>query len=155
FPGRNGNGRWSEAIYHHALNCGLRIPPAAGSGSGENQSPLGTNRVYAFCGKRFSPDAWWDALDSGRVFVTNGPLLRPTVEGQPPGHVFHLQGGSHDFEIGLSLATRVPVAYLQILKNGRVEHEVRLDEFAARGGKLPRLVFDASGWFQVRAVTNN
>lgn len=156
FPGRNGNGRYSEAIYYHALNCGLRIPPAAGSGTGSNQNPLGINRVYVFCGDEFSTDAWWEGLEAGRVFITNGPLLRPTVAGQPPGYVFRLPaGGAQDFEIGLNLATRVRVEYLQIIKNGVVEHEVRLDEFAAQGGKLPPLAFDESGWFLVRAITNN
>ncbi len=66
FPGRNGNGRWSEAIYYHVLECGLRIPPAAGSGTGTNESPLGTNRVYVDCGKKFSPARWWDGLDDGK-----------------------------------------------------------------------------------------
>jgi hypothetical protein len=156
FPGRNGNGRWSAAIYEHVLGCGLRIPPAAGSGSGTNGNPLGINRVYVHCGKEFSPAAWWDGLDAGEVFVTNGPLLRPVVEGQLPGHVFHLDGrGKRSLEIGLNLATRVPVDYLQIIKDGRVEHEVRLDKFAESGGKLPPLEFDESGWFLVRAVTTN
>jgi hypothetical protein len=156
FPGRNGNGRWSEAIYHHVLNCGLRIPPAAGSGSGTNDSPLGTNRVYVDCGNEFTPARWWQGLEGGKVFVTNGPLLRPTVAGRPPGYVFHVvDDGPLALEIGLDLATRVPVEYLQIIKDGRVEQEVRLDEFAASRGKLPPLAFDDSGWFLVRAVTNN
>lgn len=156
FPGRNGNGRWSEAIYYHVLDCGLRIPPAAGSGSGTNDSPLGTNRVYVHCGDEFSPARWWEGLEDGRVFVTNGPLLRPTVEGQPPGYVFHLVGdGPLELEIGLELATRVPVEYLQIIKDGSVEREVRLDKFAESGGKLPPVEFHDSGWFLVRAVTNN
>ncbi len=156
FPGRNGNGRWSEAIYFHVLNSGLRIPPAAGSGSGTNDSPLGTNRVYVDCGDEFSVARWWEGLEAGQVFVTNGPLLRPSVEGRPPGYVFRLDGSRPlELEIGLNLATRVPVEYLQIVKNGTVEHEVRLDQFAAQGGKLPPLAFDESGWFLVRAVTNN
>jgi hypothetical protein len=156
FPGRRGNGRWSEAIYEHVLDCGLRIPPAAGSGSGTNGNPLGVNRVYVHCGSQFSPAAWWDGLDAGEVFVTNGPLLRPVVEGQAPGHVFHLDGrGKRSLEIGLHLATRVPVDYLQIIQDGRVEHEVRLDKFAESGGKLPPLEFHESGWFLVRAVTTN
>jgi hypothetical protein len=49
----------------------------------------------------------------------------------------------------------VPVEYLQIVKNGKVEYEVRLDKFAASGGKLPPIEFHDSGWFLVRAVTNN
>ncbi len=156
FPGRNGNGRWSEAIYYHVLSCGLRIPPAAGSGTGANDSPLGTNRVYVHCGDEFSPARWWEGLDDGQVFVTNGPLLRPTVEGQPPGYVFHLvDDGPLKLEIGLDLATRVPVEYLQIIKDGSVKYEVRLDKFAESGGKLPPVEFHDSGWLLVRAVTNN
>jgi hypothetical protein len=156
FPGRTGNGRWSVAIYERVLDCGLRIPPAAGSGSGTNDNPLGTNRIYVHCGDGFSPAIWWDRLEAGQVFVTNGPLLRPLVEGKLPGHVFHFDGREQlSLEIGLDLATRVPVDYLQIVKDGQVEHEVRLDKFAETGGKLPPLVFDESGWFQVRAVTSN
>jgi hypothetical protein len=156
FPGPKGNGRWSEAIYFHALNCGLRIPPAAGSGTGENENPLGINRVYANCGDEFSVERWWEALDAGDVFVTNGPLLRPVVEGQPPGYVFQLASSAPlSLEIGLDLATREPVEYLQIIKNGDVEHEVRLDKFAKMGGKLPLLEFREGGWFTVRAVTAN
>jgi hypothetical protein len=156
FPGRSGNGRWSESIYYHVLNCGLRVPPSAGSGSGRNDSPLGTNRVYVYCGKEFSSERWWEGLEAGRVFVTNGPLLRPLVRGETPGYVFHLDdGGPMKLEIGLNLATRVPVEYLQVVKNGSVDVEVRLDQWAKTNGKLPPVVFDESGWFLVRAVTNN
>ena len=157
YPGAKGNGRWGEAIYYHVLGCGLRIPPAAGSGcgSGTNKSPVGTNRVYVYCGDDFSYDRWWEGLVEGRVVVTNGPLLRPLVEGHPPGHVFHLEEGQKlSLEIGLNLATRVPIDYLEIVKDGRVVHEVRLDQWAKAGGRLPPLEFDDSGWFLVRAVTN-
>jgi hypothetical protein len=138
------------------LNCGLRIPPAAGSGSGTNDSPLGNNRTYVYCGEDFSYERWWEGLDAGRVFVTNGPLLRPLVQGKPPGHVFPLRPGETlTLEIGLELATRVPVDYLQIIKNGQVEAEVRLADWKQKKGRLPPVVFDDSGWFLVRAVTNN
>jgi hypothetical protein len=156
FSGRTGNGRWSEAIYYHVLNCGLRIPPAAGSGSGDNHNPVGTNRVYVHCGHPFTPQIWWEGLEAGRVFVTNGPLLRPLVEGQPPGFVFHLDGDETlSLEIGLNLATRVPVEYLEIIKNGEVYADVRLDEWTKKKGRLPPVEFDDSGWFLVRAVTTN
>ena len=151
-----GNGRWSETIYYHVLNCGLRVPPAAGSGSGTNDNPLGVNRTYVYCGDEFSYDRWWEGLLAGRVFVTNGPLLRPMVEGQPPGYVFSLDGREElKLEIGLNLATREPIDYLQIIKNGAVDAEVRLADFEKTAGRLPPVVFDESGWFLVRAVTNN
>jgi hypothetical protein len=155
FPGRNGNARWSEAVYHHVLNCGLRIPPVAGSGSGENNSPVGTNRVYVYCGSEFSPGLWWEGLKAGRVFVTSGPLVRPMVQGQPPGYVFRLSEGERlSFEIGLELATRTPIEYLQIIKNGEVDSEVRLSDWKGKTGRLPPVSFDDSGWFLVRAVTD-
>ncbi len=158
FPGKMGNGRWSEAIYHQVLNCGLRIPPAAGSGSGTNHNAVGTNRVYVQCGDEFSEDKWYAGLRAGHVLVTNGPLLRTQVEGHPPGHVFELEAGeSHAFQIGLSLTfyEKAPVEYLEIIKDGRAQYEIRLDELAKKNGQLPPLVFDSSGWFAVRARTSN
>lgn len=156
YPGAHGNGRWSEAAYYHVLNCGFHVPPVAGSGSGLSDNPVGTNRVYVYCGSEFSPEAWWEGIRAGHVFVTNGPLLRTTVEGEPPGHTFGFpEGQSLTVEIGLNLATAVPVDYLQIIKNGSVEAEIRLAEWKGKKGRLPPVHFDDSGWFLVRAVTSN
>ena len=154
FPDPWGNARWSHHIYFHLLNCGLRIPPTAGSGSGVAPNPVGYNRVYVHVAEEFSYENWWKNLRAGRVVLTNGPLLRPIVEGQLPGHVFHAeQGRELELEIGLTLSTREPISYLELIKNGRVEHSVRLDEYA-KTGKLPKLHFAESGWFLVRAVTD-
>ena len=55
------------------------------------------------------------------VVITNGPLMRPTVNGELPGHVFQAEAGStFDFEIGLTLSTRDPISYLEIIKDGQV-----------------------------------
>ena len=155
YPGRQGHGRWSEQIYYHVLNSGLRVPPSAGSGSGAVANPLGYNRVYVHCSDAFSYETWWENLRAGRVFVTNGPLLRASVAGRPPGHVFTgYDGETLELEIGLTLSTREKIDYLEVIKNGRTLHEIRLDEWAAAGGRIPKLTFDESGWFLVRAVTN-
>ncbi len=158
FPGRQGNGQYSEVIYHHLLNCGLRIPPAAGSGSGANGSPLGLNRVYVDCGDEYSEQRWFEGLRAGHVLVTNGPLLRVSVEGKTPGHVFHLdRDDRREFQIALSLSfyQKAPVEYLEIVKNGQVEYEIRLSDLVKKKGKLPPVVFEQSGWFLVRAVTSS
>jgi hypothetical protein len=164
FTGKLGAGRCSEAIYYHLLNCGLRLPPAASSGarvvSGRqvNGDPLGCGRTYVHCEDACTRETWLDGLRAGRVTVTNGPLLRTRVEGQPPGYVFSLEPGEkHEFQIALDLAfyEQHQVEYLEIVKDGKAIHQVRLDELSKKAGRLPPVPFDASGWFLVRAVTNN
>jgi hypothetical protein len=90
--------------------------------------------------------------------VSNGPLLRTRVDGELPGYVFQLYDGERrEFEISLDLAfyEAAQVEYLEIVQNGRPLFQVRLDELAKRDGKLPFVEFQTSGWFLVRAVTNN
>jgi hypothetical protein len=152
FPGVLGNALWSQEIYFHLLNCGLRIPPTAGSGSGVTANPVGYNRVYVHVEGDLTYEKWWENLRAGRVMVTNGPLLRPTVRGELPGHVFQIEKGKpEEFEIGLTLSIREPVRYLEIIKNGRVVQEIRFEDYR-QTGKLPKLRVDSSGWFLLRAV---
>src|SRR4029079_6206488 len=103
----------------------------------------------------FTYEKWFEGFRAGRVIVTNGPLIRPLVEGELSGHVFRADAGQEvELEIGLTLSTRDKISYLEIVKDGRAVHEVRLDEFAKKGGKLPPLRFTESGWFLGRAVTD-
>ena len=156
YPGTHGNGRWTQDIYYHLLNCGLRIPPSAGSASGVLPNPVGYNRVYVHCEGELTYDKWFEGLREGKVVVTNGPLLRPRVNGQLPGHVFTAsQGETIELRPSLNLSVREKVEYLEIVKNGRVEREVRLAEYKAAGWQLPTLEFEESGWMLIRAVTNN
>ena len=155
YPDPWGNAQWSMYIYFQLLECGLRIPPGAGSASGESPNPVGYNRVYVHVDDELTYEKWWEEFRTGRVFVTNGPLLKPLVEGELPGHVFQADKDAKlDFEIGLTFSTREPVSYFEIIKNGRVEHSVPFATYS-KSGKLPILHFDRSGWFLVRAVTDS
>lgn len=154
FPGRQGLARWGQAIYFHVLNCGLKITPVTGSGSGANERPLGINRTYVHHYNAFDRAGWWRGVENGATVVTNGPLIRPNVGGDPPGAVFRIEEGETlDFQIALNLASRTKVEYLEIIKDGEVEAEVRLSDWASKGGRLPPVSFDASGWFAIRAAT--
>jgi hypothetical protein len=78
------------------------------------------------------------------------------VEGEYPGHVFHPNADREvALEVGVNLATREDIAYLDIIKNGSVAHSARLDEFKRAGGRLPKVVMEKSGWFLLRVVTSN
>jgi hypothetical protein len=158
-------GQWAETIYHQMLEAGLHVPPLAGSGDDCGKTPVGYNRVYAHqqseqnessmgtaAGNPMRP--WWDATFSGRSCVTNGPCLRPKLDGQLPGHVFHAQNGDVlTLRPELQLAVRDPVDYLDVIHNGVVRYSARLDEFARAGGQIPPLEIKESGWVMVRVVT--
>ncbi len=154
YPGVLGGGQWSQAIYFHLLDCGIRLPPSAGSGSGIAPNPVGYNRMYVHVDGEFSYEKWWENFRAGQVTITNGPLLRPNVEGQMPGHVFQGEPGKTlELEIGLTLSTRDPISYLDLIKDGQIVASVRVEEFV-KSHKLPTMKFDHSGWFLIRAAAD-
>lgn len=154
YPNPYGNPQWSQYIYFQLLECGLHIPPSAGSGSGAAPNPVGYNRMYVHVDGDFTYEKWWQNFRAGQVVITNGPLMRPTVNGELPGHVFQVEAGTQfDCDIGLTLSTREPISYLEIIKDGQIAHAIPFDEYS-KSGKLPSLHFDKSGWFLIRATTD-
>jgi hypothetical protein len=161
-PAPLGNGFWTQEIYYHILNCGLRVPPSAGSASGVLPNPVGYNRVYVHDfvnneGAELQYDRFWDALRAGQSFVTNGPLLLAKADGKYPGHVFSGTAGK-EIELRLRvddmLSLRDEAGRIEIIKNGRVERTVPFQEFSFRGS-LGNLTFQSSGWFLVRVIADN
>lgn len=153
FRGPHAGGRLVEYLYWQILECGLRIAPSAGSGFGQNGSPLGYNRVYAYAPQPTAA-AWWQAVRDGQTFVTSGPLLRATVNGELPGKVFMAQaGGAIELDIALTLTVADPVEYLEVVFNGATLYRARLDEYARQGGKIPPQTVRESGWLLIRVVT--
>jgi hypothetical protein len=78
------NGRLGTETWYDFLNLGYKILPVAGSDFPYMDLP-GVVRNYAKIEGPFSADAWFDAFRRGRMYVTNGPFLEMTVNGQPMG----------------------------------------------------------------------
>lgn len=152
FPTLRGNGFWTQEIYYHALNCGLRIPPSAGSASGVLPNPVGYNRVYVYAGSELTDEKWWEGLRAGRSFVSNGPLLRCRTNGKPPGEVF-VADKKVELEIDAVLDSRDPVPAVEIIRDGKVVRSVPLPANGQRA-ILGTLTFNQSGWFLVRAISS-
>jgi hypothetical protein len=148
-----GNGYWSQEIYYHILNCGLRVPPSAGSASGVLPNPVGYNRVYVHLDGELSYEKWFEGLRAGRSFVTNGPLLRVKAAGQLPGNVVKA-ANPIEIELEGSLDAREQISAIEIVRDGRIERSVPTAGFM-KTGSLGKLRFETSGWFLVRAIAEN
>ena len=90
--------RDTAAIWYRLLNCGFRLPAAAGSDTMADyaslRGPVGLTRVYAGIPKgASSPQPLLDGLKRGRTFATNGPLLGFTL-----GQTQHAHGASSTWE---------------------------------------------------------
>ena len=143
YPGPQGNGRWTQDLYYHLLNCGVRIPPSAGSASGVLPNPVGYNRAYVQVDGELTWEKWWTGLRAGRSFVTNGPLLRCSANGQWPGHVFK-SAGPVQIALNWKIDSRDPIQVVELVRNGRAERIA-----------LPAVfTMNESGWFLVRAIAD-
>jgi hypothetical protein len=143
FTTKHGNGLWTQEIYFHILNAGFRIPPSAGSASGVLPNPVGYNRAYVHMDGEPTWEKWHAGLKAGRVFVSNGPLLRCRANGQLPGRVFAAKDALEVKLEGL-LDSREPIRSIELIHNGR-----------ARPLKLPGAArITDSGWFVVRAIAD-
>ncbi|MBM3845617.1 MAG: hypothetical protein FJ405_04945, partial [Verrucomicrobia bacterium] len=137
YPGQHGNGLWTQDIYYHLLNGGIRIPPSAGAASGVLPNPVGYNRAYAHIEGEPTMAKWLAGVKAGRVFVSNGPFLRVKANGQLPGHVFQANQATLDVMIEGRLDSREPVARVELVRNGRAE-EIELPK---------KVTLNESGWF--------
>ena len=162
FPSPHGNGLWSQHIYYHILNSGIRIAPSAGSASGVLTNPLGYNRVYVYTGPdELDYDLWWRNLRKGISFVTNGPLITPDVSGHKPGHIFKAPEGEQvELKIKLSITSNDPIRSVEIVRNGSVvvscgsAHKPVPDGQFAGLTPLATLKFNQSGWFLIRVMAD-
>jgi len=143
YPGVHGNGLYTQDLYYKILNCGLRLPPSAGSASGVLANPVGYNRVYVHTEGKFGWDAWWEGLRKGRCFVTNGPLLRLSANRSFPGGVLKSEDAL-EVKIEGRIDSRDKIKRVEIVENGVV-----------REIKLPgTITIKESGWFLVRAIAD-
>jgi hypothetical protein len=78
-------GQMGTDFYYDWLNLGYRLAATAGSDV-PFQGTIGEVRMYAYLGETpFSSEAWFAAVQHGRTFVTNGPMLELRVDDARPG----------------------------------------------------------------------
>jgi TolB protein len=146
-------------IWYKLLNCGFRLPTAAGTDFMGNyaslRGPVGLNRVYAEVpAGTLSLQPWLASIKAGRTFATNGPLLRFEL-GQK------MAGGEVKFRkkqlvrFHAALGSIVPVDHLQVVCNGKVARELELSADHKRAYVEGSLPVESSGWCILRAYSDS
>jgi hypothetical protein len=110
------------ADWYRLLDCGLRLSLVGSSGKDSNAVPLGALRTYAHLGEGqpFDYAGWIEAVRAGQTFVTNGPLLSLSADGQGPGGVLPIPPGGRTVRVRLDAQSTSPFDRVELLLNGRV-----------------------------------
>jgi hypothetical protein len=143
--------------YHLLCDAGLVVPLAGASTKTSNHSVLGSMRVYTYMPSdhEFTYPNWIEALRSGRSFVTNGPLLFWTIDGEVPGAKVVVSSEKKAVGVRAEAKSWTRFDHLELLWNGEII------ETAAPDGRPPYCVAiehelgtQSGGWLAVRCVTD-
>ena len=141
--------------YYALLNCGFRLQPTAGTGSGVHPVPAGFGRVYVQVPGELTYEKWISGLRAGQSFVTTGPMLFVTINGQSPGHVFQNAAVDGQYRIQGRAISPLPVSRIEIIVNGEVVKTLETKVIGTSSGTID-VSFDevitvpGSGWIAVR-----
>ena len=151
--------RMTASVWYRLLNCGFRLPAGAGSDTMANyaslRGPVGLTRVYASIPKAATgTESWFDSLRHGRTFATNGPLLGFTLGGKAVGERLRLPAGENKVEFTSWLRSFVPVDHFEVVCNGRVLRELRLDRDRQTADVKDTIPISQAGWCVLRASSD-
>ncbi|MBC2837812.1 CehA/McbA family metallohydrolase [Robiginitalea sp. SC105] len=135
-----GNGG-QQSVWYDLLNCGFRVMATAGPDWDIKDTP----RVYVNLeGKPFTLANWRAALQSGRSFITKGPMLFFSVNGKLAGSEINVSGKRAILKIeanGLTPDGKLPV---EVVFNGKtIRSGIDLNE---------NITVEDSGWLAVRTA---
>jgi len=130
-------GMLNRLDYADYLNLGFRLTAAAGSDTPWG-STIGEVRTYVHTGDKFDVDQWFRNFKAGHTFVSNGPALEFTVDGQLPGTELARASGTQvriharalgHARIGLPTVLRVegPSGLVKEVKDSRGQAELTFD----------------------------
>jgi len=119
------------------------------------RGPVGLTRVYASIPKNASsPQPLFSALKHGHTFATNGPLLGFTLGGKTLGDELALPAGTQNIAFTAWLRSFVPVDHLELVCNGKVVREIRLNPDRRSADIRETVPIFETGWCLLRASSD-
>ena len=126
-------------VWYKLLNCGFELPATGGPDWDMKDTP----RTYVYLGiTPLTFDHWKNGLKQGKNFVTEGPMIFMTVDGQRPGTRLHYSERPKEVMIQASAVVPKQSLPVEIIVNGQV---------VAEGTDLREpITLDDSGWIAAR-----
>jgi TolB protein len=148
----------TAAVWYKLLNCGFRLPTAAGTDFMGNyaslRGPVGLNRVYAEVKPGpLNIEPWLASIKAGQTFATNGPLLRFSLSGQGIGGEVRLEK-KQEVHFSAELHSMVPVDHFQIVCNGKVARELAMNSDRTGAHIDGTISLETSEWCVLRAFSD-
>ncbi|MBN1873542.1 MAG: CehA/McbA family metallohydrolase [Anaerolineae bacterium] len=138
---------YSLSDWYRYLNCGYLVAAVGGTDKMWAGVAVGTVRTYAHIAPEtpFTYNAWMDAVRRAETFVTYGPLLEFSVDGQPMGSRIAMThtGGTVDV-VWQAASVTVPMSRVELVVNGEIRESVVVD--AAQAGGSWSVKVEKSSW---------
>ncbi|MEZ6128311.1 MAG: CehA/McbA family metallohydrolase [Planctomycetaceae bacterium] len=153
---------WTEfglQTYYELLNCAFRMRVTGGTGSGVHPVPLGHGRVYVHCGQNFTYDTWIQNLNAGHSFVTQGPLLNVTFNGDLPGTTWTSTEATKKVTVEGTIDSQQALKFIQLIHNGEIAMTLdapsqQMPSGAFRTTISATIPIEGSGWLALRCFEN-
>lgn len=145
----------SEHVWYKLLNCGFKIPAAAGTDAMANyaslRGPVGLNRVYVKAEGAMDAQKFEANLKAGKSFVTNGPIVGLHVANVNLGETIDINQNGQSLSYNAFLRSNVPVDHFEIIWNGEVIAVHQLKEPTKTIDWNGTIKVKGSGWLLLRA----
>lgn len=146
-------------LYYQYLNAGFRLPLTAGSDKMGEDIPVGSNRHYIYLKGEANYDKWIEGLKSGTGFISNGPMLRFSVDDHLSGEIVPFEG-ERTVRVHLEAKSLHPFGRLEIVINGKVvKWEILPDYYTQRDIYSVDIEVDVtlseSAWIAGRVTSQN
>jgi TolB protein len=150
----------TAAVWYKLLNLGYRIPAGAGTDATANYAApirgmVGFDRVYTWVPPwPLNLEMWADGFKRGRTFATNGPLINFTLNGEMVGSELKPEKPQPEVQFTARLRSIVPVDHLEVVCNGNVVKELKLEGARDTADVKGTIPVAQSGWCLLRAYTD-
>ncbi len=132
-------------IYYRMLNAGLKLPASTGS----DWFISSANRVYVHTGGQFDYADWVNGLKAGRTFITNGPALHLSIQGQGPGSEMEARQGERLSAL-VNWQSHYAIKRVELLFNGNVVAREAFPDGSTAGHLEADVAATSDGWLAAR-----